>query len=139
MVSGIVALMLEANPKLNWKEVQAILIKTSRVVDESDSDWVTNGGKYKVNHKYGYGLVDAKAAVEMAKNWNDKTYHKNINIYTLTKVEDSTTLSSTKYFVSKIEVPTNKKVEHVKVIFNSNFPISGALRKKKHFITKKKI
>ena len=36
-VAGVVALMLEKNPNLNWKEVQTILIKTSKIVDQNNS------------------------------------------------------------------------------------------------------
>jgi len=63
LVAGVVALMLEANPNLGWRDVQQIFVNTSRKNDAGDGDWIVNGGGYHHNHKYGFGLVDASAAV----------------------------------------------------------------------------
>jgi len=68
MVAGVVALMLEANPDLTWRDVQNILIKTATKNDPNDQDWTENGAKLHVNHKYGFGLVNTKAAVDAAVN-----------------------------------------------------------------------
>jgi len=67
LVAGIVALILQANPNLGWRDVQQIFVNTSRMTDSTDSDWVVNGGGYHHNHKYGFGLVDSYAAVQMAR------------------------------------------------------------------------
>lgn len=69
LVSGIIALMLETNPNLTWRDVQHILVETAAQNDALDSDWLTNGAGYQVNHKYGFGSVDAGAAVAMAAAW----------------------------------------------------------------------
>lgn len=66
MISGVVALMLEANPNLGWRDVQDILIRTARKNDATDPGWVNNGAGLHVNHKYGFGLVSASAAVVRA-------------------------------------------------------------------------
>jgi len=70
LVSGVVALMLEANPRLGWRDVQEILLRTARRVHQSDAGWRQNGAKLWFNHKYGAGLVDAAAAVSSAENWS---------------------------------------------------------------------
>jgi subtilisin-like proprotein convertase family protein len=70
LVSGVVALMLEANPRLGWRDVQEILLRTARRVHQSDAGWKQNGAKFWFNHKYGAGLVDAAAAVSLAENWS---------------------------------------------------------------------
>jgi proprotein convertase subtilisin/kexin type 2 len=64
MVSGAIALMLSANPQLSWRDVQIILAKSARKNDANDLSWVGN-----FSHKYGFGVLDASAAVQMAKNW----------------------------------------------------------------------
>ncbi len=69
VVSGVVALMLEANPNLTWRDVQHILVETAAKNDLSDPGWVENGAGNQVNHKYGFGVVDATAAVEQARSW----------------------------------------------------------------------
>ncbi len=69
MVSGVVALVLQANPNLGWRDVHAILARSARKNDPLQSDWKTNGAGLHVNHNYGFGVVDAEAAVLLAKNW----------------------------------------------------------------------
>ena len=73
MVSGVVALMLEENPNLTWRDVQDILIRTAVKVDEADGEWITNGAGLEFNENYGAGLVDAQAAVTQALTVNPAT------------------------------------------------------------------
>ncbi|NER33866.1 MAG: DUF4114 domain-containing protein [Oscillatoria sp. SIO1A7] len=68
-VSGITALMLEANPNLTARDIQHIFVKTAQPIDTSHSDWVANEERYGVNHQYGFGAIDPVAAVEAAANW----------------------------------------------------------------------
>lgn len=70
-VSGVIALMLDKNPDLGWRDVQEILIESAKKVDLADTDWIDNGAGYHFNHKYGAGLVDAAAAVDLASTWNN--------------------------------------------------------------------
>ncbi len=68
-VSGVAALLLEANPALTFRDVKIILATTARKNDSTDADWTTNGAGLHINHKYGYGAVDAEAAVNAALGW----------------------------------------------------------------------
>ena len=68
MVSGVVALMLQANPNLTWRDVPLVLAKSARQVDPANTGW-TNYGGYHYNHEYGFGVVDATAAVQLARSW----------------------------------------------------------------------
>ena len=69
MAAGIIALALEANPSLTWRDVQHLIVKTSQPRDLKATDWRTNGLNRKVSHSYGYGLMDTSAMVKLAKNW----------------------------------------------------------------------
>jgi subtilisin-like proprotein convertase family protein len=69
VVSGVIALMLDANPNLGWRDVQTILAETARKNDPNDNGWFTNAAGYEFNDKYGFGVVDAGAAVALAENW----------------------------------------------------------------------
>eukprot|EP00539_Tryblionella_compressa_P008268 CAMPEP_0178775504 /NCGR_PEP_ID=MMETSP0744-20121128/24230_1 /TAXON_ID=913974 /ORGANISM="Nitzschia punctata, Strain CCMP561" /LENGTH=842 /DNA_ID=CAMNT_0020432491 /DNA_START=72 /DNA_END=2600 /DNA_ORIENTATION=+ len=70
VVTGVVALMLEANPLLTWRDVQGILATTSQPVDDPDDTTVTTNaaGNWHSNF-YGFGIIDAEAAVTAAANW----------------------------------------------------------------------
>ncbi|XP_064813830.1 LOW QUALITY PROTEIN: proprotein convertase subtilisin/kexin type 5b [Oncorhynchus masou masou] len=69
MAAGIIALALEANPLLSWRDVQHIIVKTSRAGHLNAPDWKTNAAGYNVSHLYGFGLMDAEAMVKEAERW----------------------------------------------------------------------
>jgi kexin len=79
-VAGVIALLLEANPDLGWRDVRLILAQSARKNDAADAGWGTTGGSpvYHFNHKYGFGVADAGAAVTLASGWTNvgaqKTY-----------------------------------------------------------------
>jgi kexin len=69
LVSGVIALILEANPRLGWRDVREILMRSARPNDTADRDWATNQAGLPFNHKYGAGLINASGAVALAPNW----------------------------------------------------------------------
>jgi subtilisin-like proprotein convertase family protein len=71
LAAGVVGLMLEANPNLSYRDVEHILVESARKNDASDSDWSVNGAGHDINHKYGFGVVDAEAAVNLAETWTE--------------------------------------------------------------------
>ena len=71
LVSGVVALMLQANTNLGWRDVQEILIRTAKKVVPGDADWSTNAAGFAFNHAFGAGLVQAGAAVRLAASWTN--------------------------------------------------------------------
>jgi Ca2+-binding RTX toxin-like protein len=82
IVSGIVALMLEANPLLGYRDIQKILAYSASEVDPSNATWTYNGafnwngGGLHVSNDYGFGMVDALAAVRLAETWTEQqTYY----------------------------------------------------------------
>ncbi|MCH9780737.1 MAG: S8 family serine peptidase, partial [Alphaproteobacteria bacterium] len=98
VVSGIAGLILDANADLGWRDVHDVIASSARlnafatqnntVVDATsevydgtkirDDDWATsgssenwNGGGHYYNPDYGFGFVDALAAVRLAEHWLD--------------------------------------------------------------------
>ncbi len=69
VVSGVVALMLQANPNLGWRDVQEVLIRSATQTDPTNSEWRTNKAGFKFNPNFGAGRVNAGAAVALATNW----------------------------------------------------------------------
>ena len=75
MVGGAAALMLQANPKLGFRDVSTILALTARQVDVTNSSWTKNGasdwnlGGMHFSRDFGYGLMDVSAAVRLAESW----------------------------------------------------------------------
>ena len=71
LVSGVIALILEANPNLTYRDIEHIIAHSSRQNHADDDSWGTNGAGHDVSHKYGFGVIDASAAVALAENWNN--------------------------------------------------------------------
>ncbi len=69
MVSGVIALMLSVNPSLTWRDVRIILAKSARRNDPTDTGWLPAANGLQFNHKYGFGVANAQAAVAMAGTW----------------------------------------------------------------------
>jgi subtilisin family serine protease len=84
--SAVIALMLEANPKLSVRDIKYILAKTAKHVDPGfsgvssstiisgsnvvlEQGWVTNAAGYTFSNRYGFGGIDASASVAMAKSY----------------------------------------------------------------------
>jgi subtilisin-like proprotein convertase family protein/endonuclease/exonuclease/phosphatase family metal-dependent hydrolase len=71
LAAGIIALVLQANTNLGWRDVQEILIRSARRIQTNSAEWITNGAGYHFNHDFGAGLIDARAAVSMALTWTN--------------------------------------------------------------------
>lgn len=84
-VAGVEALILQANARLGWRDVQTILAMTARHTGSAVNDvahgyeadtWsfnhatTWNGGGLHFSNDYGFGLVDARAAVALAETWS---------------------------------------------------------------------
>jgi len=94
VVSGVIALMLEANPSLSVRDVQHILKETSRVINFTngsvyfpplggDTWWQVNGGFTRHSDEYGFGLIDAEAAVSAARSWVPLREEKSLDTFTI--------------------------------------------------------
>lgn len=71
IAAGVVALILQANTNLGWRDVQEILMRSAAQIRPSDADWRTNSAGFHFNHKFGAGLVNAAAAVSLAQTWTN--------------------------------------------------------------------
>lgn len=65
--AGVVALMLDANPDLEPAGVKAILHQTADPHQQMERSAANLSAQW--DQRYGYGMIDAHAAVEMAKQW----------------------------------------------------------------------
>ena len=69
LTAGVIALVLQANPYLSWRDVQGVLATTSTQVDMSDTSWTTNAAGFHHSYKYGFGVINAGEAVAAAQSW----------------------------------------------------------------------
>ena len=71
-IAGVCALILSANPRLSYRDVQQVLVLAGRHFDFADSDVRTNGAGFVVSHNVGFGVPDAGLAVQMARHWSNR-------------------------------------------------------------------
>ena len=79
-VSGVAALLRGANPALTWRDLKLILAASARRNDAGNPRWEEGahkygsnsaGDRYHFNHEYGFGVVDAGAALDLARGWTN--------------------------------------------------------------------
>jgi subtilisin-like proprotein convertase family protein len=131
-VSGVVALMLGANPNLGWRDVQEILITTARRISSTDADWKRNGAGLFFNHKFGAGLVDASAAVSKSFLWKKlpaatsvTLSKKNLNLPVPDEEPNGVTLE---FDFSDISKFPSLRVEHVQFRVSAAHSYRGDLK-----------
>jgi subtilisin-like proprotein convertase family protein len=129
--AGVVALMLEANPNLGWRDVQEILMRSAKKVNPSDTDWkaLVAPATINHNHKFGAGLIDATAAVNLARTWTNlpaQISRTNAQTGLSVAIPNQNTTGITREFV--ITPQNNIRVEHVTVTVSLNHTARGNLR-----------
>jgi len=90
-VAATIALMLEANPELGWRDVQDILAYSA--LPKSEEGEVnaakysvngaknSNGGGLLFNKEYGFGVADIHGAVRLSETWGSKnTFNNYLNL-----------------------------------------------------------
>lgn len=121
IVSGVVALMLQANRGLGYRDVQQILALSARKVDDASTVWTYNagrnwnGGGMRASHDYGFGMIDARAAVRLAESWGGQASKANEQLL----ATDSDTLAHVvapgQVSTSALTLPDGVLIEHVEV------------------------
>ena len=127
LVSGVIALMLSANPNLSYRDVQEILVQSARKNDPTDAGWTVNGAGHHINNKYGFGAIDAFAAVQLAKTWTPVGSPLELTSGTI-GVNQAVPDNNVNGVVSTTSISQNIKVERVEVVFDATIPDRGDLK-----------
>ena len=130
LAAGIYALLLEANPNLTWRDVQYLSILSSKEVTNQDANSQEGALGKRYSHVYGYGKLDTKNLIDMARNWeNVKPQAWYFTDYK--EVNDSTN-DPTKILESVIEVDSEalknsnlERIEHVTITVDVETDIRG--------------
>lgn len=139
IVSGIVAMMLEVNPNLGYRDVQQILAYTAHQTDyvvggitaNGATNW--NGGGMQFIYgaqTTGFGQVDALAAVRLAASWDSKpqTVANTVEVTATQKVNLAIPDNNKTGITSTINVASDMVVERADVTVNITHPFIGDLQ-----------
>lgn len=70
LAAGIIALALETNPHLTWRDVQHLTVISSNYDTlKTNEGWYQNGLGLWVNLRFGFGLLNADRMVQQATTW----------------------------------------------------------------------
>jgi subtilisin-like proprotein convertase family protein/subtilisin family serine protease len=137
IVSGVVALVLEANPGLGYRDVQEILAYSAVRSGLEPSIWAFNGARDwnggglhfdAALRQFGFGLVDATAAVRLAESWGAAHTVSNLRELALTRTPQVAIPDDTPAGVSdSIVVAEHISVERVDVTLEVTHPFIGDL------------
>lgn len=134
LVSGVVALMLSANPDLSARDVQHVLVRSARKNNPGSPSWMTNGAGRLVSHDFGHGVVNAAAAVQLALAFpyapgerSVEQFDTGVNL----AIPDSPSGGTSGGVVSRtLTLPSagELRVSHVEVVFNATHTWRSDLR-----------
>ncbi len=133
VVSGMVALMLEANKNLGWRDVQEILVYSAKHNDAASAGWQKNdatnwnGGGLYFSHDYGFGAADAHAAVRLAETWTLKQTTSNMVTTAAFNAAPSLPIPAAGTITTTINVTQNIEIEHVLVKLDIDHTKAGDL------------
>ena len=128
LAAGVIALMLQKNPQLTWRDVQVLIAKHSVVIDATASDWSRNSRGFRHSHQYGFGLLKAPELVQQASTWTSLPTQLGFSSGRITvshtvAADGTPTCASHRFIRSGITF-----VEHVLVRVYARHPRRGQLR-----------
>ncbi|TVR99956.1 MAG: hypothetical protein EA406_01660 [Rhodospirillales bacterium] len=135
IVAAVTALMLEANPNLGYRDVQEILAYSAQHNHPGSGGWqynkagTWNGGGLHFSHDYGFGQVDATAAVRLAETWTKQSTFHNLQKVTAT-VSPKIAIpdNNSQGISSSITLPSGLSIQTVQVDLNISHSHIGDLR-----------
>lgn len=125
LAAGVIALMLDANPNLTWRDVQHILARTAEKNNPTNSDWRVNAAGYNINHNFGFGRIDATAAVNRSLTWTTvpaKTTFTSPSQTVGVNIPDGPSGAAV---TRTLNVTNNLYLEHVEIVFNASHTWRG--------------
>lgn len=132
-VAGVIALMLQANLDLGYRDVMEILAYSAKNSDPTNTGWQTNGahdwngGGLHFSHDYGFGLVDATAAVRLAESWQKQSTYADMSVQTVNHTDNLKIPDGTGSLQSTITLGSSERIDKMVVDLNITHPHVGDL------------
>ncbi|KAI4458893.1 proprotein convertase subtilisin/kexin-related [Holotrichia oblita] len=130
LAAGIIALALEVNQNLTWRDIQHLIVWTSELAPVAENPgWQLNAAGLWFNTRFGFGLMNALGFVKAASIWTSVPEWRICTVNSISP--ENTTITSGVPFILAIDAGLCKDevnfLEHVEVISNIEYPIRGAL------------
>jgi subtilisin-like proprotein convertase family protein len=103
-----------------------VLAHSARKNHTNDPEWTVNGAGHDVSHKYGFGAIDAQAAVDVALGWTNVAPEVSASVSQ--SVNQPIPDNDPAGVVSTLAFSEPIRIEQVEVVFNATHPYRGDLR-----------
>ena len=129
IAAGVVALILQANPNLGYRDIQEILVYSSeravflnqpgvQTIVNDAADW--NGGGLLTGDDFGFGNIDALAAVRLAESWQKQNTTSNLQIINGMVEQRQLSIGAGSMATASANFSSNNRVEQVTVTLDLN-------------------
>lgn len=148
IVSGVVALLLQTNPALTWRDVKYILAASADGIDNGtqtglndtvlhreavvqavsngnlvlEPGWITNGAGFHFHNWYGFGQLNALSAIDMAKNFTSLPAENKQTFNAIETSDQTIWNNSTTAAQMHFNVDNTGTVEHVQLHVTADHP-----------------
>ena len=116
MVSGAVALIIEACPNLTYRDVKYLIATTATKVDSSNSSWITNEAGISFSRDYGFGLINTQGVIDKCQKEYKTLPAQQSTTASKTKLNKAISIDSSEY----INIDKNMKIEWVEATVDIN-------------------
>ena len=84
---------ISCSHNLTWRDVQYLVVYSSNPNFPHDSNWQTNGVGLRGSHLFGFGILDAAALVNRARNWVSVPPRENCTMDITSQLKDNRRIS----------------------------------------------
>lgn len=120
VVSGSLALVLEACPDMTYRDVHYLIAKNAKMVDKDNPTWVKNSAGLYHSRDYGYGLINPSDMIRECTSSSftllGSEHNTTVEIEPNTLIPDDSTI--TKSF--SLSVSSDMFIEQVEVYIENN-------------------
>lgn len=126
MVSGIIALTLQACPNLDYRDIRWLIAHTAKKIDKQNGNWVQNAAGLWHSIDYGYGKINAKGMIELCKS---RRFHPlgNLQRAVVKRSYNEAIPDTNTTVVKELKVKKQMHVEWVGVTAKIDHPFAGDL------------
>ena len=133
LVTGVIALMLEKNPNLTYRDVAVILARSANPSEALEGGFTVNKAGHKYSRDYGFGIVDAQKAVALASLFESLKPQISVEESNTTDVisdngeaeKDINIADTDNYEIEKVYVSVNVETNQSKTYVTDTYSDSG--------------
>ena len=127
IVSGVIALTLDACPTLSYRDIRWLIANTALQVDKSNKNWVKNGAGLWHSIDYGYGKINPQGMVALCQSSSFEhlppLQRESVSLNNINRMIPDTNTTISEY----INFNKSLTIEWVGITIDTDHPFAGDL------------